>query len=155
MRCFRGHFLPKVIRSFNAAHMKSITFGLPETLINSTKDLADFLDFLCVDLKGLQCLHLTTQLMAHRGLLHTGAWVTLRHPLLKRFVWFGDSGATYCDREDDFRMDVKLVSPALKIEITEGTHHKHRILNSRAIRRCEVGGPGTIQQCAVRIFCST
>ena len=140
MRGFRGHFLPRVIGRFNAAHIKSITFGLPETLIESTEDLPDFLDFLCVDLKGLQCLHLTTKFMAQRGLLHTGAWVTLRHPLLKRFVWFGASGESYDYEEGDFRMDVKLVTPALKVEIMDGTHHKHRVMNSRGIRRAKWNG---------------
>ena len=115
VRGFDGSFINNPKRGIGkdkAAMIKHVTFGVPEPVkFDPQNHLGEFLDFVCGDLKGLDSMTLRVRFRTlmpdpvawtdhdwpdeRRGMLNTAAWVTKRHPTLKKATWLAHSGGQY------------------------------------------------------------
>jgi hypothetical protein len=103
--------LPAVIGRRNMGYIRKVTVGLPMKHKRSkpTAYLGGFLEFLKDKLPNLSELPITTQFdrfekafvadgietrtgEEYRAMLHTSAWITCRHPQLKKAIWLVESG---------------------------------------------------------------
>ena len=104
--------LHTIIGRTNMKHIQRVTIGLPmKHKRDPTPFLGGFLEFFKERLPNLTELNLTTQfyrfdkpLMRYstntrigeefRAMLNTSAWITCRHPRLKKAIWLVESGGT-------------------------------------------------------------
>ena len=130
----REQFVPHQMGRDNASCIRRLTLGVPESLkVVPDTALPHFLDLFCDAMPNLQTLDFTTRfklfsilhndlekgepcswIKEQRAMLNTAAWITLRHPKLKKAIWLAKSGEDDEEGEQEVRLYVKLLALDMK-----------------------------------------
>ena len=140
---FREQFVPRQVGRINASYIRELTLGMPESLkVDPNTALPNFLNLFCDTMPNLQTLDFITRFQIfgiigndqskaetykrtkeERAMLNTAAWITLRHPKLKKVIWLARSGENYQEREQQACFFVKLLALDMKHAIANFKPH--------------------------------